>query len=197
MSKPNENLEEELDNELDVNFENYPKSKKSFGKSVLETLMTVAFCLAIAIFIDTTIIVNAKVPSSSMETTVMTNDRLFANRLAYVNSTPERGDVVVFKAPDEPETLYIKRVIGIPGDTIQIVEGELYLNNELQNEPYINEPMVGDFGPYYVPEDCYFMMGDNRNHSADSRYWVNTFVPEDYILGKAMFTYYPKIHDID
>ncbi len=186
-----EMFEEVDDQEIEL------KSKKSFLKSVLDTIFTLVLCLIIAKFITGVIIVNAKVPSQSMETTVMTGDRLIANRLAYINSSPERGDVVVFEAPDDPETLYIKRIIGMPGDTIQIVDGKLYINEVLQDEPYINEPMVGDFGPYFVPEGCYFMMGDNRNHSTDARYWNNTYVPEDTILGKALFTYYPSVHGID
>lgn len=165
-----------------------------FIKQSVEAVFTVLACIVIAKMINSFIIVNARVPSASMETTIMTNDRLVANRLAYIFDDPETNDVIVFVAPDDPEKLFIKRVIGTPGDRVDILEGSLYVNGELVEEPYLKEEMVGSFGPYYVPEDSYFMLGDNRNNSLDARFWANTYVPEDTILGKAMFTYYPKIH---
>ncbi len=180
----------------DESLEKTKTKKNSVAREIFNWVITLVACILIAKMINSFVIVNARVPSASMENTIMTNDRLIANRLAYVFDEPERGDVVVFEAPDEPDKLFIKRVIGIPGDTIQIHDGLLYLNNELQEETYIKEDMVGSFGPYTVPEDSYFMLGDNRNNSLDARYWRNTYVPEDTILGKAMFTYYPEIHVI-
>ncbi len=172
------------------------KEKNNVFKEITSIVITLMACIVIAKLINSVIIVNARVPSASMENTIMTNDRLVANRLAYVFDTPERGDILVFEAPDEPDKLFIKRVIGTPGDKIEIIDGYLYLNDELTDEQYIKEDMVGSFGPYYVPEDNYFMLGDNRNNSLDARYWRNTYVPEDTILGKAMFTYYPKVQVI-
>lgn len=172
-------------------------NKESFTKEILSWIVTLIACLVAAKLITTFVIVNARVPSASMENTIMTNDRLIANRLSYTFSDPERLDVVVFIAPDEPDKLFVKRIIGTPGDTIEIVDGVLYINGVETDEPYLKEQMYGSYGPYVVPDDCYFMMGDNRNNSLDSRYWNNTFVPEDTILGKAMFTYYPSIHWIN
>ncbi len=177
----------EKDKEFELKFD-----KKLF-KSIINTMISLALCFIIAKVITGVLIVNAKVPSSSMETTIMTGDRLVANRLSYLNKTPVKGEIIVFEDPDEDDKLLIKRVIGTPGDKIQILDGALYLNDELQDEPYIREEMVGSFGPYYVPEDSYFMLGDNRNYSYDARYWENTYIHKDEILGKAMFTYYPKI----
>ncbi len=157
-------------------------------------IVTIIACIVIAKMINTLIIVNARVPSASMETTIMTNDRLVANRLAYIFDEPEKDDIIVFKAPDDPEKPYIKRVIGTPGDRVDILDGVLYINGELVEEPYIKEEMVGSFGPYYVPEDSYFVLGDNRNNSLDARFWANTYVPKDTIYGKAIFTYYPSVH---
>lgn len=172
--------------------------KQGLVKEILTWIVMIVGCLIMAKFINSFIIVNARVPSASMENTIMTNDRLMANRLAYTFSDPQLGDIIVFPAPDEPEKLYIKRVIGTPGDTVEIFDGMLYINDEPIDEPYLKEPMKieeGPFnGPFVVPEGSYFMLGDNRNNSLDSRYWDHTYVPEDTILGKAMFTYHPKVH---
>lgn len=178
------------DNEVDYNNK---MTKEEIFKEVISWVLTIVACILIAKIITSVVIVNARVPSASMENTIMTKDRIIANRFA----NPDRFDVMVFEAPDEPEKLFVKRVIGMPGDEIEIVDGQLFINSELIDEPYIKEEMVGSFGPYNVPEGCYFMLGDNRNSSLDSRYWVNTFVPEDTILGEAEFTYYPKIKRIE
>ncbi len=170
---------------------------KTTAISVFKGLLNLLICLLGALFITSVLIVNAKVPTSSMEPTIMAGDFVFGNRLSYLNSSPDRYDVVIFRAPDEPKTLYVKRVIGIPGDKIEIVDGALYLNDELLDEPYIKEPMYGSYGTYYVPENSYFMLGDNRNSSKDARYWENTYVSEDAILGKAIFTYFPEIRKIE
>ncbi len=184
-------MEEDIDYNLKMN-------KDSFTKEVVSWILTFIACIIAAKLITTFIIVNARVPSASMENTVMTNDRLIANRLSYTFSDPDRFDIIVFIAPDEPDKLFIKRIIGVPGDTIEIVEGTLIINGEvIQHEDYVKEPMNGSYGPITVPEEHYFMLGDNRNNSLDSRYWFNTFVPEDTILGEALFTYFPKIHLIN
>ncbi len=177
------------------------KLKTFFNEDKIKNFMMFAKDILIIFIVlkilTTTVVVNGHVPSSSMEGTIMTGDRFLANRLAYDSEEPERFDVIVFQAPDEPETLLIKRIIGIPGDKVEFVEGQLILNGELVNEPYLNETMYGSFGPYHVPEGKYLTLGDNRNNSIDSRHWFNTFVDIDTILGKATFTYFPKIHTIN
>ena len=122
----------------------------------------------------------------------MTHDRLIALRTAYWFSEPKRGDIVVFHYPDNEEELYIKRVIGTPGDIVEGKDGVVYVNGEALEEPYIKEPAEEDFGPYQVPKESYFMLGDNRNHSRDSRDWENTYVKKNKILGKAFLRYYPN-----
>ena len=137
------------------------------------------------------LIVNAEVPSGSMKDTINEGDRIIANRLAYsFGEAVQRGDVIVFEFPDNEEILYVKRVIGLPGDIVLIRDGEVYVNGIALNEPYIKEVTKGDFGPYTVPEGCYFCLGDNRNDSADSRYWNNTYVKQDEILGKVVLRYW-------
>ncbi|MCR5609842.1 MAG: signal peptidase I [Lachnospiraceae bacterium] len=159
-------------------------------------LKTIAIAGIIAFIINTFILANRTVPSGSMENTVMTRDRLFGNRLAYMFSEPQRGDIIIFKYPGNVEINYIKRIIGLPGETVEIVDGITYINGEpLDEEDYIKDGvMTGNFGPYNVPEDSYFVMGDNRENSNDSRYWQETnYVHEDLIVAKAMFKYYPSI----
>lgn len=160
---------------------------------IISWIKTIIFAFVAAWLITTFIIVNAKVPSGSMEDTIMTNDRLVAFRLSYTFSEPERGDIVVFKYPDDESVLYIKRIIGLPGETVEINEGNVYINGNLLQEDvnYATGKMYGSFGPYEVPEDSYFMLGDNRNNSKDSRFWNNHYVHKDKILGKAIFRYWP------
>ncbi len=161
-----------------------------FKSEVFSWIKTIAFAVVLAFLINKFAIVNATVPTGSMESTIMPNDRIVALRLSYYFGEPDRGDVTVFKYPDNPEVLYVKRVIGLPGEVVKISGGKVYINDEPLEESYLKEEMYGDFGPYTVPEGHYFMMGDNRNNSLDSRYWENKYVEEDEILGKVMFKYY-------
>ena len=136
----------------------------------------------------------------------MTGDRIFGFRLAYgLNldffgheiskkiKDPERFDIVIFKYPDDESVDYLKRIIGLPGETVEIISGKVYINGELLDEPYLSEEPTGDFGPYQVPEDSYFMLGDNRAVSKDSRYWHNTYVKKEKIIAKAFVMYWPSL----
>lgn len=169
------------------------KKKRNWGAELTEDLILVLVVFAVVAFLQRHVIVNAAIPSGSMENTIMTGDRVFGNRLVYNNNDPERGDIVIFKYPDDETQLFIKRVIGLPGETLQIRDGKVYINDSEAplDEPYLRETPVGDFGPYEIPEGCYFMMGDNRNHSMDSREWENTYVKREKILAKAVFRYFP------
>lgn len=159
---------------------------------IISWIKTIVLAVLLAVIVDTVFIVNATVPTGSMENTIMTNDRILALRTSYWFSSPERGEIVVFRYPDDPsgDTLFVKRVIGVGGDTVEVRNGEVLVNGEALDEPYIREQTLGNFGPYTVPEGYYFMMGDNRNQSLDSRYWNNTYVAEDAILGKVVLRYY-------
>ena len=167
-------------------------------KELFDIIKTILIAIIVAFIITNFIIVNAVVPTGSMKTTIMPNDRLIAFRLSYIFSEPKRGDIIVFKAPDDENMLYVKRIIGLPGETLNIIDGKVYINdsNEPLPDEYIMEEMLGSFGPYTIPKDSYFMMGDNRNDSQDSRYWENTFLSKDNILGKVIFKYYPKIESL-
>ena len=178
------------------NDEQEEKNGKEEGKKkmnpVLEWVLIIVIALAVALFINNVIIINSVVPSGSMESTIMTNSRMMGLRVTYWFSDPQRGDIIVFKYPDDPSQNFVKRVIGTPGDVVEIKGGVTYVNGEVLDEPYLNEtPKVKDYGPYEVPEGCYFCMGDNRNNSNDSRFWNNHYVDRSLLVGEAMFRYWP------
>ena len=168
------------------------ENKQKVKSEVVSWVKTFVIAVVIAVAVNAFVIVNAKVPSGSMERTIMTNDRIIAFRLSYKFSQPQRGDIVVFKYPDDRDVLYVKRIIGLPGETVEMVDGIVYINGSKLDEDYLKEDAYGTYGPYTVPDGKYFMMGDNRNLSWDSRFWENTFVPMEDILGKGVFRYYPK-----
>lgn len=167
----------------------------AFIKEVLSWVVTIAAAVALALFLNRVILINATIPSGSMENTIMEDDRLLGLRLAYRNNDPQRGDIIIFKYPDKEEENYIKRIIGLPGETVDIKDAKIYINGSDTplDEPYLKEEWVIETGPYHfeVPENSYLVLGDNRNNSRDARYWNNTYVSRDKILGKAWFRYYP------
>ena len=162
-------------------------------RGLSDWLKIISVAEAIGIFISKTLIVNAQVTSGSMEDTVMTGSRVLVSRQAYLFHEPERGDIVTFYCPDEPKTEYMKRILALPGETIEGEDGVIYIDGKPLKEPYIKIKFKQDFGPYKVPGNSYFMMGDNRNNSWDSRFWVNKYVEKDEIIGKAEFEYFPEI----
>ena len=160
-------------------------------KEILTNVILILLALAFGFFLNKFMIANAQVPTSSMETTVMAGDRILVNRLSYVFSEPKRGDIVTFVYPDDGKTLYLKRIMGLPGETIEGKDGIIYIDGEPLKQDYTEEVSEDDIGPYTVPEGAYFMMGDNRNDSWDSRYWEHKFVELQDIIGKAAVSYFP------
>lgn len=172
-------------------------SKKQIKYEIMEWILILEIAVAIAVVVNMFLIVNAVIPSASMETTIMTGDRIFGNRLAYKNHDPQRQDIVIFKFPDDESQLFIKRIIGLPGETLEVIDGKVYINGDpIDESEYIKVDAIGDYGPVTIPEGSYFMMGDNRNYSADSRFWVHPFVSRNKILGKAVFRYFREIGPI-
>ena len=189
-------------------------------KEIFSWVRVIAEALVIALLLNTFIIVNATVPSGSMENTIQPGDRLFGLRLTYLFKDPARGDIVVFRYPVDAslgkKTNYIKRIIGLPGETVEIRNAKIYINGseEPLDEPYLKEEwtVLNDGITFEVPEGCYLMLGDNRNNSSDSRYWAMcawqdyeeagkeitpedalalSFVKRKQILGKAYVRYWP------
>ena len=204
-------VENRLENKSDNNSEVMTTDKKSDKKSdkkelgknniikeIISWIAVFAIAFTIAFVLKTKVFILANIPSSSMEETIMTGDQVFGNRLAYNSADPQRGDIAIFYAPDKPDTLYIKRVIGLPGDKVVIDDAKIYINDskESLDEPYINGKWTKETGyyEYQVPEGCYFMLGDNRNYSEDARDWENTYVKRDKIVAKAECIYFPFGH---
>lgn len=167
-------------------------------KEVKEYVRMIVFVIIVVFVVNNVVLINAKIPSESMEETIMTNDRIFGFRLAYKFDEPKRYDVIIFKYPDDPSELFIKRIIGLPGETVAMRDGKVYINDseEPLDDSFCPEKPLGDFGPYTVPENSYFMLGDNRNYSKDSRFWNIKYVSDDLIVGKALIRYFPTIKKI-
>ncbi len=164
-------------------------TKNKALKEILDWVLVIVIAVVLALLINKLVIYKVSPPTASMENTIMVDDKVITFRLAYLFANPKRGDIVVFQAPDTPEEDYIKRVIGLPGETVEVTDGVVYIDGTALEEDYLKEPMEGSFGPYEVPEGCYFMMGDNRNISWDARYWTEKFVKKDTIRGKAILKY--------
>lgn len=183
----------------DKNTDKMKVSKDGTAQSVLKEIISWLFyfvaAVAIALFLKTFVIINATVPTGSMENTIMPGDCIMGFRLAYTFSQPQRGDIIIFKYPDDETQKYVKRIIGLPGDTVTIEDGEIYINGSATpyQESYLKEAWIIATGPYEfeVPEDSYLVLGDNRNDSKDARYWSNSYVSKDEIIGKAEYVYFP------
>ena len=166
-------------------------------KDVLDYVVTLVIVGGAVLLINTFILINARIPSESMEYTIMKGDQIFGNRLSYRFSDPERFDIIIFRYPDDPKQYFIKRIVGMPGELVTIANGKVYIDGSTEplDDSFIAEPQNPEYGgkvyTYEVPENSYFVMGDNRNHSRDSRYWNDHFVERDEILGKAVFRYWP------
>ncbi|MFZ5639714.1 MAG: signal peptidase I [Bacillota bacterium] len=155
-----------------------------------EILESVAIAVILAVIIRFFLFQPFYIPSGSMEPTLKPGDRIIVNKLIYRYSQPKRGDIMVFKYPRDPARDFIKRTVGLPEETVEIKDSKVYINNKEIPQPFLEPGLkFGSFGPVEVPEGSYFMMGDNRNNSEDSRVWGT--LPRENIVGKAMFIYWP------
>jgi signal peptidase I len=200
--------------------ESEKKSQSTSANILWENVKQIGLAIILALFIKTSVVEAYKIPTASMEDTLLIGDFLLANKFVYgarlplVNwrlpafSEPERGDVVIFIYPGDGVTKYIKRCVGTPGDTIVVRDKMLYVNGKRfpdqayakyvdttnNGRPNVQRRRPGgqnsrdNFGPYIVPPNSYFMMGDNRDNSADSRYWQA--VHKDLVLGEAILVHW-------
>lgn len=157
---------------------------------VREIFESVAIAVILAVVIRVFLFQFFVIPSGSMEPTLTEGDMIAANKIIYRFSEPIRGDIIVFKYPLDPSRDFVKRLIGLPGEKVQIKNSTLYINGKDVAEPYLPKGLkFQDYGPITVPQDKYFMMGDNRNNSLDSRVWGE--MPRENIIGKASLIYWP------
>jgi signal peptidase I len=161
-----------------------------------ENITILVLAVGLAIFIRTFIAEPRYIPSESMLPTLAVGDRLIVEKLSYYTHPPQRGDIIVFAPPPQlqaqgylEEQAFIKRVIGVPGNTIEIKNGQVYVDRELLTEAYIAEPPNYAMSPMVVPPDQLFVMGDNRNNSNDSHVWG--FLPQSNTIGHACFRFWP------
>jgi signal peptidase I len=176
---------------IDKEKKNQEQQPENFWQEMLKT-----FALAglLAFGIRTFIAEARYIPSGSMEPTLQINDHLMIEKVSYHLQKPERGDIVVFKPTDALKQenyhqAFIKRIIGLPGDTVEVKGGQVYVNGQVISEDYIKEVPQYNYGPQIVPDDQYLVLGDNRNNSYDSHLWG--FVPRENFIGKAFVRFWP------
>ena len=190
-------------------------AEATFQKStVREYFESILVAVVLALFVRTFVFQAFKIPTGSMKPNLLVGDHLIVNKFIFAPTLfglerallpmrpIERGDIIVFKFPEEPERDFIKRVIGLPGDTLELKNQTVLINGEALREPYAHYlfppaaegQMEGDlrrkYGPVTVPDAHYFMMGDNRDDSQDSRFWTSPFLPQSYVKGRALFIYW-------
>ena len=180
------------------------RERKPLWREYLETALV---ALVAAILLRVFVVSAYRVTSSSMENSLYEGDYIFVNKLAYeYGGTPQAGDIIVFKYPNNPTKDYIKRIIALPGQVVEVADKVVYVDDQVAEIPAsmknIDQKIIpgslsfrDNFGPYEVPPDQYFVMGDNRDHSKDSRFWGG--VPYENIRGKAIFVYWSWQPDKD
>ena len=189
------------------------EKKGDMRKEVVSWIRMFVIVIAVVFVLTQFVIINVRVPSGSMENTIMTKDRLIGFRFSYWFDEPQRGDIILFSYPVDEKQTYIKRVIGLPGETVEIRDGKIYIDGSTEplEEDYLKETWTweNDGYTFKVPEGCYFVLGDNRNDSEDGRFWAQlalsegkastaeeaeqySYVKKDEIKGKAIFKYYSK-----
>ena len=163
----------------------------SLGEEVKDWIVSIVIAVVLAFLIRQFIVELYIVDGPSMRPTLQSQERLVVNKFIYRFREPAHGDVLVFRYPRDPSRDFIKRVIAIPGDTIEIKDGRVFVNDKLLNEPYILEKTNSEYPKATVPNGTIFVMGDNRNNSEDSRFADVGFVPYDLIKGKAILVFWP------
>ncbi|MCX7845699.1 MAG: signal peptidase I [Dictyoglomaceae bacterium] len=165
------------------------KRQELKGKEWYEFVETILFAFILAFLIKSFILQISYIPTGSMIPTLNDGEAVLVVRIPYYFREPERGEIIVFKYPLDTSKEYVKRLIGLPGDTVEIKQGNVYVNGKLLEENYVKRKSDDNYGPVKVPKDSYFVLGDNRPVSVDSRYWG--FVPKKNLVGKAILLLWP------
>ena len=163
------------------------EKRSGFTRFVIDILETLILSIVLFAAINA-VSARIRVDGASMEPTLQSGEFVIVNKLSYFIGEPATGDVIVFHFPRDPDQEYIKRIIGLPGDRVEINDGEVYVNEQLLNEDYIAASPVYE-NTWEVPGDSLFVLGDNRNNSSDSHNWGA--VPLEYVIGKVTFVYWP------
>ncbi len=166
-------------------------SKTNLGEEIKDWVISIIIAVVLAFFIRYFIVELYMVEGPSMRPTLINGERLVVNKFIYRLQEPKKGDIVVFRYPRDPSRDFIKRVIGVAGDTIEIKDGKVFLNGQLLNEPYILERTRGSYAAATIPDGHIFVMGDNRNNSEDSRFRDVGFVSLEMLKGKAVMVFWP------
>lgn len=171
-------------------------SKQTGGYGIDVVTLTVLFVvsLLVAIIFNVVFFVNTASANNSMSDTIMQDSQVLGTKMF---GEPERLDIIVYKNPDDASAPHIKRIIGLPEETVKIIDGKIYINTSetpLDETAYVSEPMPGSAGPYFVPRDCYFVMGDNRQLSADEQGWG--IMSKKDILAKLFLQIHPGIKSV-
>ncbi len=172
-------------------------NREDLKREAREWISSILIALVLTLIIRTYVIQAFKIPSGSMRPTLMEGDKLFVNKYVYRFEKPQRGDIVVFKYPVDPKKDFIKRLVAFSGEEVEIRDGRIYVDGKMLDDPasfgkfyyYNHDPYGGPGDKIRVPEDSYYMLGDNSANSTDSRFWG--FVPKQNMLGKAVFRWWP------
>ena len=168
------------------------KKQKSKLREVIDFLLPILIAVAVALVLKYCIIANAVVPTGSMLNTIQEGDRVIASRLAYVKDDPQRYDIVIFKYPDDEKQYYVKRIVGLPGETLSFKNGYTYVNGEKLDESYLPTQGITTLPDsiadktFTVPEGCMFVMGDNRTGSNDSRLLGEPYIPVEAVQARML-----------
>jgi signal peptidase I len=165
------------------------KNSKTFREKILYGILVI---VSIFLIINMIFFRYYWIPSGSMEPTLKIKDRIIVNKASYWVNKPVRGEIVVFRYPLNVKKHYIKRIIGLPGEKVEIKNSVVYIDDRPLVESYIEESKYNNYGPVAVPEGYYFVLGDNRVNSMDSRVWG--FVANEHIIGKVVYCYWPLEH---
>lgn len=161
-------------------------------KSWFREILLYAVFFLIVIIILTKVLLMGTVSSGSMEPTLKVGNKIFVNALAYTFKEPKRGDIILFEF-ESLQVIFTKRIIGLPGEKVSFQKGEVYINDELLREEYLQEDVdTLSIQSFVVPEGCYFVMGDNREESLDSRFWKEPYVTKESIIGRVVLQF-PKV----
>lgn len=172
-------------------------TKETIVREAKEWTHSIVIALILTLIIRTFIVQAFKIPSGSMRPTLLEGDKLFVNKYVYRFEAPKRGDIIVFKYPVDPKKDFIKRLVGFGGETIELRDGKILVDGKILDDPasfgkfyyYNHDPFGGPSDKIKVPQDMYYVLGDNSANSTDSRFWG--FVPKKNVLGKAVFRWWP------